>query len=122
MQSFRLDRFYRTPEKLDEPAIPAPASFSLDAYAKSVFRMYDTDEPVEVELLCTNRLANAIIDRFGKGVDLVEVDDNHFTVTVDVCASPTFYRWVFGWGGEMKILGPDKLVEEYKEMCKNAEK
>lgn len=120
VQSFRLDRFYRTPEMMDEPAIPVPASFSLDAYAKSVFRMYDTDEPVEVELLCTNRLANAIIDRFGKSVALNEVDDNHFTVNVEVCASPTFYRWVFGWQGEMKILGPMTVAEEYREMCKKA--
>jgi predicted DNA-binding transcriptional regulator YafY len=82
--------------------------------------MYDTDEPVEVKLLCENRLANAIIDRFGKSIMMDEVDISHFTVTVQVCASPTFYRWVFGWNGDMKILGPEKVVEEYREMAKKA--
>ena len=120
VQSFRLDRFYKTPELVDEPRIGPPKGFSLDAYAKSVFRMYDTDEPVKVSLLCENRLANAIIDRFGKGVAITEVDDAHFTVSVEVCASPTFYRWVFGWNGDMKILGPEKVAEEYKAMAQHA--
>lgn len=120
VQSFRLDRFYRTPEVLQDAAVSAPAGFSLDSYAKSVFRMYDTDHPVEVELLCTNRLAGAIIDRFGKNVDMVEVDINQFTVKVTVCASPTFYRWVFGWNGEMKILSPDNVLVEYQDMARKA--
>jgi predicted DNA-binding transcriptional regulator YafY len=120
VQSFRLDRFYKTPELLDAPRIDPPKGFSMDAYAKSVFRMYDTDEPVEVTLLCENRLAHAIIDRFGKSVVIDEVDINHFTITVEACASPTFYRWVFGWNGDMKILSPEKVVEEYREMARNA--
>ncbi len=120
VQSFRLDRFYKTPELLDEQRVDPPKDFSLDAYAKSVFRMYDTDEPVKVKLLCENRLANAIIDRFGKCVFMQAVDTSHFTVTVEVCASPTFYRWVFGWNGDMKILEPGKVLEEYKEMIKRA--
>lgn len=116
VQSFRLDRFYRTPEVLKESAVPAPEGFSLEMYAKSVFRMYDTDQPVEVQLLCVNKLANAIVDRFGKNTAMMAVDINHFTVNVTVCASPTFYRWVFGWNGDMKILGPKSVVVEYKEM------
>ena len=120
VQSFRLDRFYKTPELLDEPRMEPPKGFSLDAYAKSVFRMYDTDELVAVTLLCENRLANAIIDRFGKSVVMDEIDISHFSVTVDVCASPTFYRWVFGWNGGMKILEPESVLQEYKNMLSNA--
>ncbi len=120
VQSFRLDRFYKTPELVNEPRIEPPKGFSLDAYAKSVFRMYDTEEPVVVKLLCENRLTNAIIDRFGKNVTIDVIDNNYFTVSVEVCASPTFYRWVFGWNGDMKILEPENVVEAYKEMAKKA--
>ncbi len=120
VQSFRLDRFYKTPELLDEPRIEPPKGFNLDAYAKSVFRMYDTDEPVEVTLLCANWLASAIIDRFGKSIEMVEFDISHFIVKATVCASPTFYRWVFGWNGDMKILGPEAVREDYKEMARKA--
>ena len=37
------DRIFHTPEMLGEEAVPAPKDFSIDAYSKSVFQMYDTD-------------------------------------------------------------------------------
>ena len=120
VQCFRLDRIYKTPEILNESAIPAPKDFSVDTYSQVVFRMYDTDQPVEVELICRNYIMNAIIDHFGKTVRVREVDGEHFTVIVNVCTSPTFYRWVFGWNGDMKILGPEAAVAEYKEMARKA--
>jgi predicted DNA-binding transcriptional regulator YafY len=118
IQCFRLDRIFHTPEMLGEEAVPAPEDFSIDAYSKSVFRMYDTDRPVEVELLCRNYIMNAVIDHFGTDVAVEERDEEHFSVRVRVCASPTFYRWVFGWGGDMRILGPESVLEEYKGMAR----
>ena len=120
VQTFRLDRIYKTPEILTEEAIPAPKGFCLENYSQAVFRMYDTDDTVEVKLLCKNYIMNAIIDRFGKGVNVVVVDDDHFTVKVTVCPSPTFYRWVFGWNRDMKILGPENVKDEYRAMAKKA--
>ena len=120
IQSFRLDRIFKTPEMLADEALPAPKSFNIDAYAQSIFRMYDTDRPVEVELLCKNHIMNAIIDRFGKSIHVHEMDNDHFTVKAMVCASPTFYRWVFGWNGDMKIIGPGNIKEEYKAMVMKA--
>ena len=32
--------------------------------------------------------------------------------------SPTFYAWVFQFGGAMKILTPEKAVSEITEMAK----
>lgn len=118
IQCFRLDRIFHTPEILSEEAVPAPKDFSIDAYSKSVFRMYDTDRPVEVELLCRNYIMNAVIDHFGTDVEVEERDEEHFSVRVRVCTSPTFYRWVFGWGGDMRILGPESVFEEYKGMAR----
>ena len=63
---------------------------------------------------------NAIVDQFGKQVPTEEIDDNHFKVTVTVSPSPTFYRWVFGWNGAMKILGPETVKNEYKQMIMNS--
>ena len=63
---------------------------------------------------------NAIIDHFGTKVPTEEIDDNHFMATVTVSPSPTFYRWVFGWNGAMKILGPDHIREQYRAMARVA--
>lgn len=65
--------------------------------------MYDMEEPVEVSLLCENSLMKHLIDHFGLDVETETVDDNHFRARVLVCTSPTFYRWVFGWCGRMKM-------------------
>ena len=59
-----------------------------------------------------------IYKSFNRNAEMSTIDISHFTVSVKVCASPTFYRWVFGWNGSMKILGPEKVVAEYKEMAK----
>ena len=121
VQNFRLDRIYREPRLLEsEPQIPAPKDFNLAEYSRQVFRMFGTDEAVEVELLCKNYIMNAVIDQFGTKIRVQEVDKEHFKIRPVVCASPTFYSWVFGWGGDMKILGPEKVTEEYIARARKA--
>lgn len=71
IQNFRLDRIYRTPELLaEEPQIPAPNDFHLAEYSREVFRMFGTDEAVEVELLCKNYIMNAVTDLLPMGIRL----------------------------------------------------
>lgn len=70
-----------------------------------------------VTLLCSALNMKVIIDNFGMDVDTTPIDADHFQVKVKVCTSPTFYRWIFGFGSSMKILGPDTVIEKYKEMC-----
>ena len=115
MRNFRVDRFYKTPVILeDEEAIPEPEDFNLAEYSQKVFRMFGSDETIEVELLCETGMMNGIIDQFGTKVKTWDVDDQHFKAAVSVCPSPTFYRWIFGWNGGIKILSPQKVVDEYR--------
>ena len=117
INTFRVDRISGRPEILDEPAAAAPADLNLTEYSREVFQMYDTDEPVEVSLLCENSLMKHLIDQFGLDVPTEVVDENHFRAKVLVCASPTFYRWVFGWCGKMRIESPEAVLEEYRRMA-----
>ena len=121
VQNFRMDRIYKEPEILeDEPMVPVPAGFSLSRYLREVFRMFRTEAPVHVELLCRNYTMNSVIDHFGTKIRVEVVDEDHFRIEPLVCASPTFYRWVFGFNGDMKILGPADVLEEYKAMARKA--
>lgn len=121
MRHFRLDRIYRIPNVLeDQEAVPEPKDFKLADYMKKMFRMYGGDEPVKVELQCETFIMNAIVDHFGTKVLTEEIDDNHFKATVTVSPSPTFYRWVFGWNGAMKIKSPQGVIDEYKTMARKA--
>ena len=65
-------------------------------------------------------LLDTAIDQFGTKVKTEEVDSQHFQAYVTVCPSLTFYRWVFGWNGDMQILGPDSVIEEYRAMARKA--
>ena len=67
-----------------------------------------------VKLLVKNSLAGVIIDRFGKNVMLIPADEEHFTVNIDVHVSRQFLGWVFSLGEDIKILGPDEVVEQMK--------
>ena len=43
-----------------------------------------------------------------------------FTARVTVCTSPTFFRWVFGFGGKIRITGPEDVSEQYRGMLLRA--
>ena len=113
---FRMDRIERQPIILNEQALEAPQGYRVEKYTQEVFRMFATQETTEVRLLCDNSMMKAIIDKFGTGVRTKAAGKDRFVATVNVCASPTFYRWVFGWGGLMKIDGPEEVVKQYKTM------
>ena len=116
---FRTDRLYK-PEILAAKAVARPKGFKLEDYSKRIFEMYD-GEPVEVSLKCRNEFMKYIVDRFGSDLSVSAVDDEHFAVTVEVSLSPTFYGWVFQFAGGVRILSPEKAVEEYAEMVKAAQ-
>ena len=73
-------------------------------------------EHEEVELICSNDLMDAIIDRFGDDVTTYANDMESFRVIVDVAVSHAFYSWVFGFCGKVKIKGPEIVKVKYKEM------
>lgn len=86
----------------------------MAAYAKKSFGMYGGEEQT-VKLLMENSKAGVIIDRFGKDVMMIPVDDHHFTVNVDVKVSDQFISWIFAIGNGAKILGPEPVLEHVKQ-------
>lgn len=91
--------------------------FDMAAYARKSFSMFGGEEQY-VKLLCDNSLAGVIIDRFGKDVLMVPVDDGHFNVNVNIAVSEPFLGWVFALGNKAKIVGPENVVEQMKELAK----
>lgn len=113
--TFRVDRIIDL-EVMDEDIIPEPKDFKISDYAQIVIEMFD-GEPLEVELLCDNELMKNVIDKFGENIKTERVSNKQFKAKVSVSTSKTFYSWCFRFAGQMKILGPKKVVNEYKEMA-----
>ena len=73
----------------------------LSAYKRIIapmrYELYETDGKV----------------KFGMGISTRSVGKDKFRVKVKVCTGPTFYRWIFGSGGKIKIEGPKEVRDEY---------
>ena len=55
-------------------------------------------------------------------IDMKEkgMSKGEFKATVRVYISTTFYRWVFGFNGKIKIVGPQNVTMIYKELLQKA--
>ena len=91
--------------------------FDLAEFSKKTFGMYGGDDE-DVIFLCHNDVAGVIIDRFGKDVKMMPVDEEHFRVRTRIAVSSQFFGWVTGVGEKMQIAGPQWVRAEYKQYLK----
>ena len=117
--TFRVDRFYQVPEILPDDAIPKPKKFSIGEFAEKAFQLFDS-EHANVELLCENSMMSTVLDHFGSKVKPKQIDKDHFAFSVEVSVSPTFFAWVFEFGGKIKIVNPQSVIDEYYELLKKS--
>ena len=112
--NFRIDRICHA-EITEEPSILPEDGFSVEEYVNRQFRM-NVGEAVEVILECKNERMRSVIDHFGEDVETWIADDEHFRVRVHVADSPTFYSWIFGFVGDIRIVGPEAVANKYQDM------
>ena len=85
-------------------------SFDMAAYVTKMFGMYGgKEEWVRIE--CDNSFAGVMIDRFGKNVSMIRLDDKRFVVNVEVAVSRQFLAWIISLGEGVTLVGPDNVVE-----------
>lgn len=85
-----------------------------------VFDAFQTDKVYSVSFRCHNRLADAVIDRFGEDTRLVPADDNHFTFSANIDISPPFFAWIATFGRSIKITEPMEVVDKMKEFLQKS--
>lgn len=85
-------------------------SLDMAAYTGKMFGMYGGEDE-RVRLECDNALAGVMIDRFGKDISLIRLDDKKFAVNVGVAVSRQFLAWIIGLGEGVKIVGPQRIVD-----------
>lgn len=87
---------------------------------KATYDMYGGDrEKVEIEF--DNSLINVVIDRFGSNVLINKKDNDRFSIEVDVEISPTFWGWLFTFGTNARVIGPERIVNAAKKRLKEIE-
>ena len=114
IKHYRVDKMLKI--NLSEDPRDGKEAFSklnMADYTKKSFGMYGGKEE-KVKLLIHNDLVGVIIDRFGRDIMLFPADADHVTANVDVRVSRQFLAWVFSLGPNVKILGPEDVVETMK--------
>lgn len=115
MAAYRVDRM-KNPVLLSDRAAKKPAGLKITDYSSKVFEMFDGEE-VTAKLECKNKLMKYVVDRFGMKVKTEPAGTDSFYCYPEVRLSPTFYGWVFGFKGDIKILEPDAAVEAIRDMA-----
>ena len=118
--SYRLDRMsdIRTLDDRREPC-PELTGKALTEHANRLFQMY-SGETSAVKLRFHRSLVNVVIDRFGRDTMLIPDGEEHFVFTVKVAVSPMFLSWVIGFGNKAKILHPQSVIDQCRQMCQDA--
>ena len=117
--NFRIDRIAKTPQILDDDAVPMPQDFDIAEYTNGMLSMYNS-ERCDVELICDNSVMDAIIDKFGTGAKTYAFDMTSFKLEANVAINHVFFSWIFGFGGKVKIKSPIEVKQQYAYMVKAA--
>ena len=116
--NFRVDRMSKveiTNEDAEKIEKVTDGNFNLGDYLKQSFDMF-SGEVARVTMECDNSLVNVVIDRFGDNVHMRKNGENSFVASADIRLSPTFFSWVFMFGNKIKIITPESVKNQYKEM------
>ena len=115
-RTFRVDRMERITNPLPDKRDGEKEFRSSNITGKEfkVFQQYHGTQ-ARVQIRFINRLADAVIDQFGKDTMLIPIDEKHFTATLPVELSPPFFAWVATFGRAAKILWPQLAIDEMKK-------
>lgn len=86
-------------------------------YSKQVFGMFG-GTPVTVRLILSRGVGRQRCGQIWKRRYDDPQNDGTFTLSATVAVSPVFFSWVFSFGGRVKILGPEPVLLQYKDMCR----
>ncbi len=87
----------------------------LAKYSKMSFGMFH-GEPAKVKIAFQKELVGVFLDRFGRDISIHPSDKKDWYETyVDVAVSDQFLGWVFALGPDVKLLGPENVVKQFKD-------
>ena len=116
MRTYRVDRMKGvslTGEARDGEELYDEAD--MKTFPQRVFGMW-VGKRVKVNLLFDNCLLDAVIERFGRrGLQYSVYDEGHFTVEPEIELSDHFFAWLCKFRKLVKILGPEAVIEDFKE-------
>lgn len=118
IRHYRVDKMshIRVEDRLPRQGQRAFEQLDLAAYTRSLFGMFG-GEKTTVRLRCASKLVDAMLDRFGRDVTLLNRQENTFDLFAEVTLSQQFVGWVCGFGGEVQVLEPQKARQMMQDLA-----
>ena len=116
VSTYRIDRMDRTQrEELPISLAALEARNQMPRRTGQMFKMFAG--PVRtVTLTFPRTFLGAIYDRFGESIIVKVLPDDRAAVRVDVQISPTFWGWLFQFGGAIRLTDPQDLVAQARDL------
>ena len=90
----------------------------LSKYTEETFKMF-SGESRPVRLRFTENLIDMMFDRFGEDTKMERTEDDLIEALVKVQVSPMFFGWVCQFAGQMQIVWPESVGDEFNEYIRN---
>ncbi len=120
--NYRIDRMETVNiEKEDIADRPEFADFNIERYRKQVFSMFG-GELKKIELQFNFDLLDDIYDKFGEDTRIIKTGEDVYRCSVEVQISPTFFSWIAGTRGKVRILTPNTVREDFEAFIKEIAK
>ena len=115
--NYRVDRMDAV-EIIEEPCGEKAVALrdEVAAYTEQAFKMFG-GQLEDVALEFDRGLIGVVYDKFGESVKMIPSGENRCIATVKVRISPVFWGWLFQFAGQMDIISPARLNEEYKQQA-----
>lgn len=111
--TYRIDRMEEAQEEAAERTYRKElADFDIEQYRQRVFSMFGGDEQ-EVALQFNSTMLDDVFDKFGEDVNIIKVNEDTYRLKVPIQVSKTFFAWVVGTQGKMRILSPQSVCEQF---------
>ena len=116
--NYRVDRMEEVTVEEDDVSESAKINDSdIAAFTEQAFKMYGGDV-VDVTVEFNDKLIGVVQDKFGEDTKILRTGSDKCAASIQVRESPTFWGWLFQFVGEMSILSPEPLMEEYRNRAR----
>lgn len=111
LANYRIDRMDKV-ELINERITPNPI-LNADKNKRKQFNMFSGD-PKTVVFEADNGMIELLLDEFGKGVKIRQLDNGRLHCTVEVQQSPTFINWCCSFGSRLTVISPPSTLQAIK--------
>ena len=93
----------------------------MGKHKRSLFGMFSGEtEKVSIEI--HESLIDVVFDLFGEKIKIRKLNNEFVRFTADVQVSQIFFGWCCSFGGKLKVVSPNSVVEELRDYTKTLSK